>query len=293
MSRITLTAASRVGCVRTNNEDMVLAYDKMVRSDAYQTEFLTENTERFVIALADGMGGHQAGEVASEQTLESLKFFISDIPRGMSIGEFEETMVEWLKFINNNINRQGHVDPALLEIVDNYAEDKYNDVLACSKIEDVNLALFKLIGVLNPSLPAYWKGQQVGDITQFCADMAVAYDKDLFMDALKSGIVSQVAQEQGMASDTISKIKEIESEAANGADEELTAYKLNYYITGDYVYDIGGTECRSIKDLVLYIRSNTNQLEAVCEEFINDIRFFAWLEVLGYAPQIEKWRQSL
>ena len=116
MSRITLTAASRVGCVRTNNEDMVLAYDKMVRSDAYQTEFLTENTERFVIALADGMGGHQAGEVASEQTLESLKFFISDIPRGMSIGEFEETMVEWLKFINNNINRQGHVNPALLEM---------------------------------------------------------------------------------------------------------------------------------------------------------------------------------
>ena len=116
MSRIVLTAASRVGCIRSNNEDMVLAYDKMVRSDAYRTEFMTENNERFVIALADGMGGHRAGEVASEQTLSSLKFFINDIPRGLSISEFNETMVEWLQFINDNINRRGHSDPSLLDM---------------------------------------------------------------------------------------------------------------------------------------------------------------------------------
>lgn len=116
MSRIVLTAASRVGCIRNNNEDMVLAYDKMVRSDAYRTEFMTENNERFVIALADGMGGHRAGEVASEQTLSSLKFFINDIPRGLSISEFNETMVEWLQFINDNINRRGHSDPSLLDM---------------------------------------------------------------------------------------------------------------------------------------------------------------------------------
>lgn len=116
MSKITLTAASRIGCVRSNNEDMVLAYDKFIRSDVYRTEFLTENTDRFVIALADGMGGHRAGEVASEQTLDSLKFFISDIPQGLSIGEFDETMIVWLQSINNIINRQGHADPALLEM---------------------------------------------------------------------------------------------------------------------------------------------------------------------------------
>lgn len=116
MSRITLTAASRVGCVRSNNEDMVLAYDKFVRSDAYITEFMTENTDRFVIALADGMGGHNAGEVASEQTLSNLKFFLSDIPRGLSIGEFEEMLIEWEQSINKTINSRGHVDPALLEM---------------------------------------------------------------------------------------------------------------------------------------------------------------------------------
>ena len=76
MSRIILTAASRVGRVRSNNEDMVLAYDKFIRSDLYGTEFSTENSDRFVIALADGMGGHKAGEVASSDALTNFHFFL-------------------------------------------------------------------------------------------------------------------------------------------------------------------------------------------------------------------------
>ncbi len=116
MSRIILTAASRVGCVRSNNEDMVLAYDKFIRSDAHQTEFLTENIDRFVIALADGMGGHQAGEVASEETLSNLKFFIDDLPLGLTSGEFHEMMLEWLKSINQIINSRGLVDHSKLEM---------------------------------------------------------------------------------------------------------------------------------------------------------------------------------
>ena len=116
MSRIILTAASRVGCVRSNNEDMVLAYDKFVRSDAHQTEFMTENIDRFVIALADGMGGHQAGEVASEETLSNLKFFIDDLPLGLASGEFHEMMMEWLKSINQIINSRGLVDKSKLEM---------------------------------------------------------------------------------------------------------------------------------------------------------------------------------
>lgn len=116
MSRIVLTAASRVGCVRSNNEDMVLAYDKFVRSEAYQTEFLTENMDRFVIALADGMGGHQAGEVASADTLANLQFFVNDLPKGLSSSEFNEMMVVWLDSVNKMISSKGQVDPSLSEM---------------------------------------------------------------------------------------------------------------------------------------------------------------------------------
>ncbi|MBQ7420373.1 MAG: serine/threonine-protein phosphatase [Prevotella sp.] len=116
MSRIVLTAASRVGCVRSNNEDMVLAYDKFVRSEAYHTEFMSENIDRFVIALADGMGGHKAGEVASADVLANLQFFVNDLPKGLSIGEFNEMMMEWLDSVNKMIASKGHVDPSLAEM---------------------------------------------------------------------------------------------------------------------------------------------------------------------------------
>ena len=116
MSKITLTAASRIGCVRSNNEDMVLAYDKLIRSDVYSTEFDTETIDRFVIAVADGMGGHNAGEVASSDVINNLKFYIGDLPRGLASGEFMDVMHSWLLSVNQIITSKGHTDPSLLEM---------------------------------------------------------------------------------------------------------------------------------------------------------------------------------
>ena len=116
MSRIVLTAASRVGCVRSNNEDMVLAYNKFVRSEVYQTELMTENIDRFVIAVADGMGGHNSGEIASADTLENLQFFINDLPKSLSSVEFNEMIIVWLDSVNKMIASKGHVDPSMSDM---------------------------------------------------------------------------------------------------------------------------------------------------------------------------------
>lgn len=116
MSKIILSAASRIGCVRNNNEDMVLAYDKLVRSDMYETEFVIENYDRFVIALADGMGGHNAGEVASCDTLTNLQYFVNDLPHGLAVGELEEAMMEWHLSINHIIDSKGHADSTMAQM---------------------------------------------------------------------------------------------------------------------------------------------------------------------------------
>ena len=113
---ITFSAACRVGCVRTNNEDMVLAYDRLLRGDVYQSEIRTENVDRFVMAVADGMGGHNAGEVASEETLAHLRYFISDLPLGLTPESLVRTMTGWHQSVNQTINSRGMADRTLRDM---------------------------------------------------------------------------------------------------------------------------------------------------------------------------------
>ncbi|MBQ8656358.1 MAG: serine/threonine-protein phosphatase [Prevotella sp.] len=116
MSKFNITAASRVGCIRSNNEDMVLVWDRYIRNDAYRTVIDTASLDRFVIALADGMGGHNAGEVASQEVLANLHFFINDLPSGMASGDFYETICEWLNSVNIRISTRGLANPELSEM---------------------------------------------------------------------------------------------------------------------------------------------------------------------------------
>ena len=105
-----VTAASRVGRVRKNNEDMVLVGSSFIRNDAFCKTIELTPEKRTVLAVADGMGGHQSGEVASSDTLHNLHFFFNDLPAGLTAGEFNEMMVVWLDSINNIIDSKGSVD---------------------------------------------------------------------------------------------------------------------------------------------------------------------------------------
>lgn len=88
------------GKVRSHNEDSV----NIVRN----------NNNELLLVVADGMGGHKAGEVASSLVVNELSKRFSELS---SIGTKEEAVV-WLKEIINEINikilryAQEHVDAA-------------------------------------------------------------------------------------------------------------------------------------------------------------------------------------
>mgnify|MGYP003540245476 FL=1 len=83
MNKLNISSSSQIGCVRSNNEDMILVVDKFLRNDTYETNLTDTDKDRFVIGLADGMGGHNGGEVASSETLSNLHFYINDIPANL------------------------------------------------------------------------------------------------------------------------------------------------------------------------------------------------------------------
>ena len=105
-----VTAACRVGCIRDNNEDMLLIGNNFVRDSDFNATFEVDETKRILFALADGMGGHNCGEVASSDVLHNLHYFYNDIPTGLGVADFNESICEWLKSMNNIIDAKGRAE---------------------------------------------------------------------------------------------------------------------------------------------------------------------------------------
>ena len=111
MKKLEITASSRTGCVRTNNEDMLLIDSQTLRNGKLKRQADLHQANRFLVALADGMGGHNCGEVASADALENLSYFIADLPVKMTAGQLNEYICQWLKSINTMLESKGLLDP--------------------------------------------------------------------------------------------------------------------------------------------------------------------------------------
>lgn len=108
--KLNIHAVSMLGCVRENNEDMILVNHQFVRDGLCRDEVDLKEAERCIIALADGMGGHSGGEVASSDVLHNLDFYFGDIPMGLSVTDFNEAIFGWMESINNIIDSKGHAE---------------------------------------------------------------------------------------------------------------------------------------------------------------------------------------
>ena len=100
-----------MGRVRHNNEDMILVGDRFLRDVSMTDAIDLTGRDRYLLALADGMGGHCSGDVASSDVLYNLHYFFNDMPSHLSVSDFNEAIFEWLESINNIIDSKGHSEP--------------------------------------------------------------------------------------------------------------------------------------------------------------------------------------
>ena len=69
---ITVTAVSDSGLVRRENEDAIWLGDRFVRSGVHAEQFSRDQAGGLLLAVADGVGGAAAGEVASQWVTEQI-----------------------------------------------------------------------------------------------------------------------------------------------------------------------------------------------------------------------------
>lgn len=108
--KLEISAICDRGCVREHNEDMVLIGDDMFRDDSRQIAIDLDKSQKLFIAVADGMGGHNAGEVASEIVLQKMSEKIKTLEDGLTEKELAEKMSQWVEEIHSYILEEGKKD---------------------------------------------------------------------------------------------------------------------------------------------------------------------------------------
>lgn len=107
-------AVSDVGCVRKNNEDMAFAAGQLVRDGSCEGE---EPGGQGVVAfaVADGMGGYEGGEVASEIVARAFSAFVKDLAEGKAHCDIS-TLKRWAAEANRLVLDTAALRPGLAEM---------------------------------------------------------------------------------------------------------------------------------------------------------------------------------
>jgi len=110
------------GKVRSHNEDSVT--------------IINNDKNEFILAIADGMGGHKAGEIASHIAIEHIKDSFYSLE---SIGNKDEA-IEWLRIIVKEINQK------IFDYANNHPESKGLGTTLVIAIKTENYILYGNIG---------------------------------------------------------------------------------------------------------------------------------------------------
>lgn len=116
MTTLKYNVASDMGLVRGNNEDMALADGRLIRDDIAEGELHTDEHTHAVFAVADGMGGYEGGEVASELALRSLSTFVRDMPAGLDDDALTVALKNCASGINELVLKTSAGVPRLAEM---------------------------------------------------------------------------------------------------------------------------------------------------------------------------------
>src|SRR4029077_16195195 len=94
--RIRAAALTDVGMVRELNEDAVIAVE-------YQRDSQVEPAQNFLYVVADGMGGAEAGEIASAIAVGAIRNYIAGKLEAAPAGDVKGLLQEALEDANKKI----------------------------------------------------------------------------------------------------------------------------------------------------------------------------------------------
>ena len=113
MQKITISASSLTGLVREHNEDALLVCRQVVRDSELNTSAFLSPEDRYVVAVCDGLGGQNAGEVASMDAATQLAHRVATLRPGQPFARVQQLLHEWIKEEHAYLMALGEEDPSM------------------------------------------------------------------------------------------------------------------------------------------------------------------------------------
>ena len=109
--KLVIEAISDRGVVQNTNEDLVLVGNDTLRDAAKRYEFDFNTYEHpFMIAVADGLGGHRGGAAASEYVIHAMAKAVKDLPLNFRSAIIKSYFTATSKSIHDSILDEGKGD---------------------------------------------------------------------------------------------------------------------------------------------------------------------------------------
>jgi len=102
---LSVYGACDIGCVKPNNEDMIMLGEEIFRDSSRHFVFETERT--LIIAVADGIGGMENGEVASEITLSRLRILAANLGENLTNEQIKQKFEDYTQQTHLEIGERG------------------------------------------------------------------------------------------------------------------------------------------------------------------------------------------
>lgn len=111
--KLSIDAYTLCGPIRSINQDALLVDASIFTNQGETCEVNLSHQPILAIAVADGMGGHKGGEVASRMVLAQTSQFVKTLSPGLDEQTIATMILEWMTQLHQTIKQHGLTHPDL------------------------------------------------------------------------------------------------------------------------------------------------------------------------------------
>lgn len=197
-----------------------------------------------------------------------------------------------MAFAQNWENAKKHLFRGL---VDKYLatlnEEMASQCMDFKEMVDKDLAVFKLIYLLNPNAPLCYKGVLYNDMEALSDAMAVAAPNIVpnIAEMIVNGALHQYVKENHYDEKLVQAVYGT-GDAMRHDPKSNKYFKLMYILNPSMGFFVNHVRCEDLNDLIEYLESvDNNTRDHIADNLVDNAMFIAWLDAQGYDKQIDKW----